>query len=156
MNRLLFMIHNSLELYENLCQPVCKECGIPQTAFDIVMFLANNPEYYTAKDICKIRGIKPNLVSFHVEKLVQEEYLIREAIPGDRRQVKLILTKKADVIVEKGRAVQQHYREILTDQLSNSDMEVFQRCLDTVRQNIEEAKENSGKAKSIDREDKKK
>ena len=100
MNRLLFMIHNSLELYENLCQPVCKECGIPQTAFDIVMFLANNPEYYTAKDICKIRGIKPNLVSFHVEKLVQEEYLIREAIPGDRRQVKLILTEKTDVIVE--------------------------------------------------------
>ena len=156
MNRLLFMIHNSLELYENLCQPVCKECGIPQTAFDIVMFLANNPEYYTAKDICKIRGIKPNLVSFHVEKLVQEEYLIREAIPGDRRQVKLILTEKTDVIVEKGRTVQQHYREILTDQISDSDMEVFQRCLDTVRQNIEDAKENSGKVKSIDRGDKKK
>ena len=156
MNRLLFMIHNSLELYENLCQPVCKECGIPQTAFDIVMFLANNPEYYTAKDICKIRGIKPNLVSFHVEKLVQEEYLIREAIPGDRRQVKLILTEKTDVIVEKGRAVQQHYLEILTDQISDSDMKVFQRCLDTVRQNIEDAKENSGKVKSIDRGDKKK
>lgn len=156
MNRLLFMIHNSLELYENLCQPVCKECGIPQTAFDIVMFLANNPEYYTAKDICKIRGIKPNLVSFHVEKLVQEEYLIREAIPGDRRQVKLILTEKTDVIVEKGRAVQQHYLEILTDQISDSDMKVFQRCLDTVRQNVEEAKENSGKVKSIDRGDKKK
>lgn len=156
MNRLLFMIHNSLELYENLCQPVCKECGIPQTAFDIVMFLANNPEYYTAKDICKIRGIKPNLVSFHVEKLVQEEYLIREAIPGDRRQVKLILTEKTDVIVEKGRAVQQHYLEILTDQISDSDMKVFQRCLDTVRQNVEDAKENSGKVKSIDRGDKKK
>lgn len=156
MNRLLFMIHNSLELYENLCQPVCKECGIPQTAFDIVMFLANNPEYYTAKDICKIRGIKPNLVSFHVEKLVQEEYLIREAIPGDRRQVKLILTEKTDVIVEKGRAVQQYYLEILTDQISDSDMKVFQRCLDTVRQNVEDAKENSGKVKSIDRGDKKK
>ena len=70
--------------------------------------------------------------------------------------MKLILTEKADVIVEKGRAVQQHYREILTDQISNSDMEVFQRCLDTVRQNIEEAKENSGKVKSIDRGDKKK
>ena len=148
MNRLLFMIHNSLELYENLCQSVCKECGIPQTAFDIVMFLANNPEYYTAKDICKIRGIKPNLVSFHVEKLVQEEYLIREAIPGDRRQVKLILTEKADVIVEKGRAVQQHYREILTDQIAPSDLEAFQRCMDTIRQNIEQAKKSSAKGKS--------
>ena len=75
MNQLLFMIHNSLELYENLCQPVCRECGIAQTALDILMFLANNPEYYTARDICRVRGIKANLVSFHVEKLVQEGYL---------------------------------------------------------------------------------
>lgn len=155
MNRLLFMIHNSLELYENLCLPVCKECGIPQTALDILMFLANNPEYYTAKDIFRIRGIKPNLVSFHVEKLVQEEYLIRETIPGDRRQVKLILTEKADVIVEEGRAVQQQYREILTDKISDSDMEVFQRCLNIIGQNIADAKENSGKVKSTEKGDKK-
>lgn len=94
MNQLLFMIHNSLELYENLCQPVCRECGIAQTALDILMFLANNPEYYTARDICRVRGIKANLVSFHVEKLVQEGYLEREAIPGDRRQVRLLLTTK--------------------------------------------------------------
>lgn len=50
MNQLLFMIHNSLELYENLCQPVCREWGIAQTALDILMFLANNPEYYTARE----------------------------------------------------------------------------------------------------------
>ena len=155
MNRLLFMIHNSLELYENLCQPVCKECGIPQTAFDIVMFLANNPEYYTAKDICKIRGIKPNLVSFHVEKLVQAGYLQREAVPGDRRRVKLLLTEKSRNVVKQGRAVQQSYREILTANISPSDMEAFGRCMDTMRQNIENAKRTGTKIKLTEKGDKK-
>ena len=148
MNQLLFMFHNSLELYESLCQPVCRECGIPQTALDILLFLANNPEYYTARDICRVRGIKANLVSFHVEKLVQEGYLEREAIPGDRRQVRLLLTEKADPVIAQGRAVQQNYREILTDHIAPSDLETFQRCMDTIRQNIEQAKKSSAKGKS--------
>ena len=155
MNQLLFMIHNSLELYENLCQPVCRECGIAQTALDILMFLANNPEYYTARDICRVRGIKANLVSFHVEKLVQEGYLEREAIPGDRRQVRLLLTDKAEPAIAQGRAVQQSYREILTDHIAPSDLKAFQRCMDTIRQNIERAKKISAKAKSTEKEDKK-
>ena len=155
MNQLLFMIHNSLELYENLCQPVCRECGIAQTALDILMFLANNPEYYTARDICRVRGIKANLVSFHVEKLVQEGYLERESIPGDRRQVRLLLTEKAEPAIAQGRAVQQSYREILTDHIAPSDLKAFQRCMDTIRQNIERAKKIGAKAKSTEKEDKK-
>ena len=155
MNQLLFMIHNSLELYENLCQPVCRECGIAQTALDILMFLANNPEYYTARDICRVRGIKANLVSFHVEKLVQEGYLEREAIPGDRRQVRLLLTDKAEPAIAQGRAVQQSYREILTDHIAPSDLKAFQRCMDTIRQNIDRAKNISAKAKSTEKGDKK-
>ena len=155
MNQLLFMIHNSLELYENLCQPVCRECGIAQTALDILMFLANNPEYYTARDICRVRGIKANLVSFHVEKLVQEGYLERESITGDRRQVRLLLTDKAEPAIAQGRAVQQSYREILTDHIAPSDLKAFQRCMDTIRQNIERAKKISAKAKSTEKEDKK-
>ena len=155
MNQLLFMIHNSLELYENLCQPVCRECGIAQTALDILMFLANNPEYYTARDICRVRGIKANLVSFHVEKLVQEGYLEREVIPGDRRQVRLLLTDKAEPAIAQGRAVQQSYREILVSNIAPSDFETFQRCMDTIRQNIERAKRISAKAKTTEKGDKK-
>ena len=155
MNQLLFMLHNSLELYESLCQPVCRECGIPQTALDILLFLANNPEYYTARDICRVRGIKANLVSFHVEKLVQEGYLEREAIPGDRRQVRLLLTEKSQRVIEQGRSVQQRYREILVSDIAPSDLETFQRCMDTIRLNIERAKKSSIKGKSTEKGDKK-
>lgn len=155
MNQLLFMIHNSLELYESLCQPVCKSCGIPQTALDILLFLANNPEYYTARDICRIRGIKANLVSFHVEKLVQEGYLERESIPGDRRQVKLLCTEKAEPVIRQGREVQKKYREVLTADIEPSDLEALGRCMDIIRQNIEQTKMSSGKIKSAEKGDNK-
>ena len=34
-----------LQVYGALCKPLCQEIKMPQTAFDILMFLANNPEY---------------------------------------------------------------------------------------------------------------
>ena len=98
---------------------------------------------------------KKNLVSFHVEKLVQEGYLERESITGDRRQVRLLLTGKSQRVIEQGRSVQQRYREILVSNIAPSDFETFQRCMDTIRQNIERAKKISTKAKSTEKGDKK-
>lgn len=99
--------------------------------------------------------VKKNLVSFHVEKLVQEGYLERESITGDRRQVRLLLTGKSQRVIEQGRSVQQRYREILVSNIAPSDFETSQRCMDTIRQNIERAKKISAKAKSTEKGDKK-
>ena len=87
-------IHKLLDVYNQLCRPLCQQTGIPQTSLDILMFLKNNPQYKTAADIVKIRGIKANLVSLHVERLVQEGYLERREVPGDRRKTELICTRK--------------------------------------------------------------
>ena len=58
--------------YGAVCKPLCRELGLTQTAFDILLFLANNPSYRTARDIVEVRHIKANLVSVNVDKLVQE------------------------------------------------------------------------------------
>ena len=79
-----------LEVYNDACKPLCKKLKLPQTAFDILMFLGNNPQYQTARDIVKIRNIKANLISINVEKLVKEGYLRREEIKGDQRKTKLL------------------------------------------------------------------
>ena len=44
--------------YGEACKPLCRELNLPQTAFDILLFLANNPAYSTAADIVEIRKIK--------------------------------------------------------------------------------------------------
>ena len=92
--------------YNVICKPLCKELDLPQTAFDILMFLGNNPEYKTAGEIVEIRHIKANLVSVNVDRLVRDGYLERKPIKGDRRKTELICTKKAQPVISRGREIQ--------------------------------------------------
>ncbi len=104
--------------YSAVCKPLCKELNLPQTAFDILMFLGNNPAYKTARDIVEIRHIKANLVSIHVERLVHEGYLIRRPVKGDRRKTELVCTDKAQSVIDRGRQLQNSFIENL---LANAD-----------------------------------
>ena len=92
--------------YSAACKPLCRELGLPQTAFDILMFLGNNPEYKTASEIVEIRRIKANLVSVNVDKLVQEGYLTRQPVAGDRRKTALACTPRAQEVIRRGRQLQ--------------------------------------------------
>ena len=110
------MINMSIEFahkmslaYSATCKTLCRELKLPQTAFDILMFLANNPDYKTASDIVEVRKIKANLVSVNVEKLVRDGYLERKAVEGDRRKVELICTKKAEPVIDNGNNLQQDF-----------------------------------------------
>lgn len=136
-------LRSFIKAYENYCKPICKELGMPQMAFDMLIFLANNPEYYTAKDFCNMRGFKENIVSVNVNKLVSEGYLIREDVQGDRRKVKLCYTEKAWPIIEKGRNAQESFREAIQKNISPEDMLTFQKCLTTILENVNELSNQS-------------
>lgn len=92
--------------YGAVCKPLCRELGLTQTAFDILLFLANNPSYWTARDIVEVRHIKANLVSVNVDKLVQEGYLTRQPVAGDRRKTALACTPRAQEVIRRGRQLQ--------------------------------------------------
>ena len=137
-------IHKLLDVYNQLCRPLCQQTGIPQTSLDILMFLKNNPQYKTAADIVKIRGIKANLVSLHVERLAQEGYLERYAVVGDRRKTKLLCTGKADPIIRRGRAVQNAFFKRLLDHVEPADQEVFFRTMELIGKNLDEILKENG------------
>lgn len=95
--------------YNTVCKSLCQELKLPQTAFDILMFLANNPEYKTASAIVEIRKLKANLVSVNVDKLVHDGYLMRKAVENDRRKTELICTEHAQPIIARGRQLQKDF-----------------------------------------------
>lgn len=134
------LLHNLIDVYESACQPICKEMGVTQTAFSILMFLANNPEYYTAKDVCKFRAIKPNIVSFNVNKLVDEGYLERHSIPGNRRSIRLVCTEKSQPVIEKGREIIAHFCSSLTVGMEEDDLSRFRGYLELISENVMELK----------------
>lgn len=125
-----------LDAYAGIMRPLSAELNMAQTAVDILMFLANNPGYDTAKDICTMRHLKPGIVSFHVENLVQEGYLERQNVPGDRRKCRLVCTEKAAPIIEKGRALQAKFMRQMTKGLEKEKIDTLVTCLETFEKNL--------------------
>ncbi len=123
--------------YSAVCKPLCQELKIPQTAFDILLFLGNNPNYTTASDIVDVRKIKANLVSVNVDRLVQEGYLTRETVEGDRRKTHLTCTEKANPIIARGQALQSEFVEKLLSSIDEPTRDAFFRAIDTINHNLD-------------------
>ena len=129
--------HDLIETYGARCKPLCREIQMPQTAFDILMFLANNPGYNTARDIVEIRRLKANLVSINVEKLVQEGFLERIPDAKDRRKNVLICTENAKPVVEKGRQLQIDFFESLFNGINEESLRQFYGVSEKLRANLD-------------------
>lgn len=124
--------------YNVVCKPICKELDLPQTAFDILMFLGNNPKYKTAGEIVEIRHIKANLVSVNVDKLVKDGYLERKSVKGDRRKTELICTEKAQPVILRGREIQNVFLNKMLERLDDDTLKAFLSALNVIKENLNE------------------
>ena len=122
--------------YNRTCKSLCQELKLPQTAFDILMFLANNPEFNTARDICEIRGIRSGMASVAVDFLVKNGYLIRQADPDDRRIWRLLITEKSTEIILTGKQIPQEFGHQLTEGISEKDLKVYMEIAEKFKENI--------------------
>ena len=124
--------------YTAVCKPLCQTLKLPQTAFDILLFLANNPAYQTAADIVEVRKIKANLVSVNVDKLVRDGNLTREPMPGDRRQTRLLCTEKAQPIILQGRQLQSAFLQRLFAHTDQQMQDAFLKTISIMDKNLNE------------------
>ena len=123
--------------YKAAQKKVCKAWNVPEVSLDILLFLANNPEYTTARDIVEVRSIKANLVSQHVDRMVREGYLCRKEVQGDRRKRNLSLTEKAMPIIEAGRRMQTDFFETLFHGISEEEKRAFFETMDIMSRNMD-------------------
>jgi len=126
------------QAYSAVCKPLCRELELPQTAFDILMFLGNNPAYKTAGEIVELRHIKANLVSVNVDRLVRDGYLTRHPVAGDRRKTELLCTEKAQDIIVRGRQVQDAFSRRLLDGMNGTQREALVDALNQIEENLDE------------------
>lgn len=145
----IVMSHYALSAYTKICRPVCHQYDISQTSLDILVFLADHNELNTAKDICMNTGIKKNLVSMNVEKLVAGEFLKRENDPLDRRVVHLIVTEKAQPVIERGREIKKYFKEAFIKNIDEEDYKIYRKCVEKITDNIEELYNSINKKEDI-------
>ena len=124
--------------YSAVCKPLCRQLELPQTAFDILMFLGNNPDYKTASEIVEIRHIKANLVSVNVDRLVRGGDLTRRGVEGDRRKTELLCTEKAQPIIARGRQLQKDFSERLFAGMDEEARRAFSEAMHLIEHNLNE------------------
>jgi len=96
---ILRQIQSAKKLLEHYGRNICVKHGLSQTGLDILMFLYNNPDTDTAKDIVELRMLPKANVSKAVEALIHRGFLRRVQDAGDRRLIHLILTEEAQKIM---------------------------------------------------------
>ena len=121
------------KLYCGLFTSMLESWGLTQLEADILLFLANNPEYDTARDIVEVRHLAKSHVSAGIEALAGRGLLEREKLAGNRKTIHLRLTEAA------GQAVQRQYGELLLAGLAEGEREELFRLLERIGENVDAA-----------------
>ena len=127
------------KLYCGLFTPLLERWGLTQLEIDILLFLANNPECDTARDIVEKRHLAKSHVSVGGDALAGRGLLERQMREGNRKTIHLRLTEAAAPIVEEGRAVQRQYGEMLLAGFSEEERKALFRMLDRIGENVDDA-----------------
>ena len=124
------------KLYRLLFLPLLEQYGLTQLEADIILFLANNPAYDTARDIVEKRRLAKSHVSIGIDALVSRGLLERFQLEGNRKTIHLRLTSGTADIVKQGRAAQRQYGELLFAGFSEAERKQLFRLLDRVADNL--------------------
>ena len=127
--------------YARLLEPICKKWDLTRNELDVLLFLANNPDFDRAVDIVNHRGLAKSHVSMSVASLENRGLLVRQPDPSDRRTVHLRLTDKAGEITDVGCRVQKQFMDYLHQGVTEEQMALMRLFAERVYENIKNIEE---------------
>ena len=122
-------------LYSGQLEAVGREYGLARVELDILLFLANNPQFDTATDIVERRCISKAHVSQSVKSLEQRGYLERRYAGDNRRTIHLRLLEAAQPAVDAGRQAHARCLAALLDGFSAAEEEQLRSYLVRISDN---------------------
>ena len=122
--------------YENSFQDLLEKFGLTRLEAVILIFLHNNPDFNTARDIVELRGLSKSNVSTALEALRLHQYLTVRPDPDSRRVRRIFLREEKRDVVEALARRQQETLGRLTDGFSPEELAEMQRFLDRMEENI--------------------
>ena len=122
--------------YSQALEPVCRKWELTRTELDVILFLANNPEFDRAADIVTHRGITKSHVSLTVGTLESKGLLLRQEDPRDKRTVHLRMTALCEPIVQAGREAQQSFFGTIFSGVTGEEFAVWRKITEKVCGNI--------------------
>lgn len=130
--------------YARLLDPICKKWNLTRNELDVLLFLANNPQFDRAVDIVNNRGMSKSHVSLSIANLEDRGFLTREEDPSDRRTVHLKLEPAARAITDAGRMAQWRFFSYLHQGVTREQIEMMVDFAKKVSENIKNIDEVLG------------
>ena len=127
------------QLYTKYFQALGEELNLSQTEIDILLFLRNNPELNTARDVAAMRGLARSNVSSAVERLQREGWLRVEPDPGSRRVKRLVIRNVYEEEMERLAQCQEECFAAVLRGISPQAREELGRLFGRLRANIQQA-----------------
>ena len=125
-------------LYSACMEPVCKKHRISRTELDILLFLANNPQYDTAAEIIEVRRLAKSHVSTSLKALELSGFLKKHHEPGNKKTVHLTLADSADSLNADGRQAQEQFFHVICQGLTREEIERMEKCFQKIQENIKQ------------------
>ena len=126
-------------LYSRMLTPLLERYRLTQLEMDILLFLANNPERDTARDMVELRHLAKSHVSAGVDSLVRRGLVERFFREGNRKVIHLRLLPAAEEMVEAGREVQRRYAGSLFRDFTPEERRQLYALLERIAGNVDAA-----------------
>lgn len=123
--------------YQKFLMPIAKKYQMKISDLTLLLLLHYSSYVKTAKDIGDFSELKRGNISVIVESLTQKEFIRQEIDPDDRRSKFLFLTEKCDEIVKECDEVAVIYKEILTEGITEEEMNLCEKVFNKMCKNME-------------------
>ena len=124
------------DLYTKMLGGLCEKYKLTLSEILVLLFLANNKEYDTAKDIVNKLRLAKSHVSVSVRNLIENGYLQGGYSGKDRRTIHLKLCEKSAPVVNDARERMDDFKSVVMNGFDADDQQKFKFYLQRVTENI--------------------
>ena len=127
------------QIYDQSLEPVCKKYQLTRMELDILLFLANNPGYDTAKDIIERRRLTKSHVSMSLKDLERRDLVQKEYYPGNQKTAHLKLSSASVQMVAEGQQAQKKFFQTVFRDFNPEDLSRMEGYFERMRKNMQNA-----------------
>ncbi|MCH1981447.1 MarR family transcriptional regulator [Ruminococcus sp. OA3] len=124
-------------MYSLAFQPLSEKYRLNQLEIDILLFLHNNPEYNTARDIVEKRGFAKSNVSNAIEALRKKGYLVSELDTKIRKIHRLYLKQEVLARIEELAEWQEYLFAEMMKGFTKKEYEQLRSFMERIDGNVE-------------------
>jgi len=136
-NVIMFQIERTLKIAKQYSQREFDALGLGITIEQwILLKIIEEEKELSQKELAQKSTRDPASITRTLDLLQKKNFVIREALPNNRRQYNIILTKEGAAFVQKNMDVVHQQRLKSVEGLSNADLQSLKQMLQKIQNNL--------------------